>query len=133
MNLENDIKRIEQVLAYMKKQLVQQNKLELKNTGYYLNTDGSIIEGIHSSAIHGATRLTKELAKTASRNMVARNRLEAHVHEIQGDGEGKYIIYNSGNIYSCVYVSQIYLGAVYMEIETAEILCEALNNGEIEL
>ena len=142
MNLKENIARMEQELADMKKQLEQQDKLELKGgDGWeiYATMPINKFRREKSSSVvkRGAFRATRELAEIADKNMVARNRLEAYVHQIQGDGEGlTYILYNR---YMKKYMNGIEyaihkkIGTVYMQKETAEILCSALNNGKIEL
>lgn len=118
-------------------QLKQHNKLELKGgSGYYISSTFGVDSTslAHKETVtRGAFRATKELAKIADKNMVTRNRLEAYVHQIQGDGEGRYTMFHNGSAYCIGKLGLKYLGTVYMKEKTAEILCKALNAGEIEL
>ena len=74
----------------------------------------------------------------ASKNMLTRNRLEAWVHQIQGNHNDilKYSIKLVRDRYSpkvSVDDAENIIGAVYMKKETAEWICERLHDGRITL
>ena len=138
--IKQEIETAEAHIDKLEKKLLGSKKLELKYELYCYNLHitantpekGIKVEGWRT---HGATRATKELAEIATKNMVTRNKLEAWVHERQGDGEGYWRIQISEGYYKAVSwdsMSKI-IGAVYMKKETAEWICERLNDGRISL
>jgi len=142
VNLEEQIKIAEDALTKMREELKQNKKLELTTSAYRIWGDGNITENFNVSnyTSAGATRATKKLAEIASKNMVTRNRLEAYAMQIDPEwkdviGQISYYIFTDDSqkfdFGSTTYTRQV--GCVHMSKETAEIICKALNAGEIEL
>ena len=136
--IKQEIETVKAQLDKLEKKLIDNKKLELTyNRSYFrLKSNGVIVSDncMESEAKAGATRATRKLAEVASNNMVTRNRLEAWVHERQGNREGDSFLQkdNKGNY---VYDNAPYftIGAVYMLDKTAEWICERLNDGRISL
>ena len=133
---KQDIQDVIDKMEKLKSELEQSEKCELAEGVYCITTGGNLstIWGT-SNIINGATRVTKELAERASKNMVQRNRLEAWVHQIQGDGEGDSFIskFNDDHVLGKTVNGRRTLGAVYMKQETAEWICDRLNDGRVTL
>ena len=119
------------------KLLLEPAILELEDDDYCLYISGGVVtkkEYLSHFLKAGCARKTRELAELASKNMTTRNRLEAWVHQIQGNSEGTYFIskfntaHNLGNALGAKTI-----GAVYMQHSTAEWLIERLNSGAIVL
>ena len=134
--LQQDIEEMKAKLAEMETELG--DKLELKKGSYLPTLSGDIAlddRWWDDDAVQcGATRATKELAEIASKNMLARNRLEAWVHQYQKDDVGDYIIYlDDDNKYDKSPDNMPIIGAVHMKRDTAEWICDKLNNKRITL
>ena len=138
--IKQEIETAKAQLDKLEEKLLRRKKLELNKACYYkFGHYGEVLsteQFINYNTIKlGFGRETKELAEVASKNMITRNRLEAWIHERQGDGEGYWRIQISEGYYKAVSwdsMSKI-LGAVYMSQETAEWICESLNDGRISL
>ena len=93
-DIKQEIEIAKAQLDKLKEKLLINEKLELKCNNYYINGDGYVswVNISEKSSRLGGTRATKELAEIASKNMVTRNKLEAWVHERQGDSTGSKII-----------------------------------------
>ena len=135
---EEDILEIRAELAKMEAELEKSEKVELEGGSFFFDTIGTINCRKDTHIIprqFGAERATKELAEIASKNMVARNKLEAWVAQIQGNSEGTYSIYLllSNNKYSYIENHLNFTGSVRMYKSTAETLCQWLNEGRITL
>lgn len=142
--LKQNIERMEAELAEMKAKLENSEKFKLEKGKYFLNGNGTISTpaGIINEHNNGATRTTKELAEIASKNMVARNKLEAYVMQLEPEwradwnnySQHKYYIYVFKGVFH--YASMILnnlIGTVFMSKQTAETLCQWLNEGRITL
>ena len=130
------LKQAEDNLADVRKYIEEDEKCELTADGYYFNIASTVSKFTsHSNIKYGGTRATKELAEIASKNMTTRNRLEAWVHQIQGDNRGKYFINLHNDKYEIAHIAEYYniQGTVYMTEDTAEWICERLNDGRIVL
>ncbi len=123
---------------------VKPKQMELEGGDWYVSLDFGAIEYNKSSDIsrrNGIERKTEELAIKAYEQVIQYSRLLAFAHEIGGDYEfimenSNYYIYydlvtKNYQISIDVYVNDI--SKVYMSSETAQIICEKLNSGEIVL
>ena len=120
------------------KLLLEPAILELEDDDYCLYISGGVVtkkEYLSHFLKAGCARKTRELAELASKNMTTRNRLEAWVHQMQGNGKGYYHIQHSEGYYKLTSSDSfsINLGSVRMEKETAEWITTLLNDGRIIL
>ena len=139
VKMEEQVDKLKCEIASMKAKLKEQDKLKLKGgEGWYIHSvNGSYHAPLahHRTVSRGAFRATKELAEQADAMMVKRNRLEAYVHQLQGNSEGEYSIYYipQNAKYSYVANSLSFIGSVKMLESTAIKLSEALTTGEISI
>ena len=119
-------------------------KLELTEGSYLFTLSGEIKSDdrwwTNVTVQAGATRQTPELAEIASKNMIERNRLEAWVMEREPEwSDDRYdqlsyiLLVNEQGYHISSNISSRYLSAIYMSKETAEWICERLNDGRIVL
>jgi len=132
--LEQNIKNMEAELAKMKEELARSEKIEIEYQPHRMVLP-SVSTTQEASTQLGFNRATKELAEIASKNMIARNKLEAYAHQIQGNSDGSYGIYiiPSSGKYSYTENQLNFTGSVRMYLSTAQQICEWLNDGRISL
>lgn len=139
---------MEKELAIAKELLKDEDILTLKGgTGYVLYGDRlspkiPVSKG-SQYLISGAYRDTKVLADISLKRMTEANKLEAYAMQIDPEwkadwngGKDNYFIgyTNSLYIYRVASLSNTMdIGVVYMSHKTADIICKALNAGEITL
>ena len=139
--LQQNIEKMEAELQQMKLELEKCDKVKLEGGKYYINGYGHV-EKYDATPVdikNGATRATRELAEIASKNMVARNKLEAYAMQLEPEwrdviGIPAYYIYKNKNIFMVgSFCEHRHIGCVYMSKQAAETLCEWLNDGRITL
>ena len=135
--IKQEIETAKAHIDKLEKKLLNKGTTELKTCNYktLLNGTVSYTNNPEFQNKYGSNRKSQELAELASKNMVTRNRLEAWVHERQGNDEGKYYIEYKNSRYNATDIGYFgkKIGTVYMSQETAEWICERLNDGRISL
>ena len=141
--LKQNIEKMKAELAKMEAELEKSEKVELEKFNYGINGVGQISDKHYKSEFNanaGMTRATKELAEIASKNMVSRNKLEAYAMQLEPEWRDvfniSYFIYYDliNNMYSVGSHNGVrHIGNVYMSKQTAETICQWLNEGRITL
>jgi hypothetical protein len=119
---------------------VYEPKWEMEPANYYITNygevDGSTIDMVTDTQEFGMKYHTKEQAEKARDQMKRANLLRYWVSTMQDLNEGVYTVFRNG--YTDKWEPgnanrRDEIGRIYMTRETAKKICDALNNGELEL
>ena len=141
-----DIEKVQKQLDRLKARCVDEDKWKLpeyEDGSKWVATEENEVEEQEYMYITkaGRRRATKELAEICAKNSKTRDLLEAYAHHLDPKWRDKgvgtsawYISQNSQREYGRYHqYSGRCIGLVYMSGDTAEQICEALNNKEITL
>jgi len=89
--------------------------------------------------VNGVTRSTGDACRLAAKRMTQTNRLSALAHELEGEinfndlGQKWYIVFCDNEAITESAPGSFHIEKVYMTKSCAELICEMINSGEVEL